>query len=133
MAENRQQRSLCESVQEVVEDAFTAQGDQYTSVGVGDSSVTQLWERAESSPWREAAEGLLEDISEWVLRKGEKKTEKIASQFSQPFMSYLLKLAAEDKQNLEVRGLQKAFKNGQFDPEALKKFQEQKQQQPKEL
>jgi len=122
MAENRKQRQLCESVEEAVEEAFTGQGDHYTTVGVGTSSVTQLWERAEVSPWRDAAEGLIEDITAWVLETGEKKVDKIAKKFEAPFMQYLMKLAAEDKQNLEMRGLKKMMKNGNLDPEMMKAF-----------
>jgi len=100
MAINRHQSSICESLQEAVEDAFTGQGNQYAYAGIGQSSVSGLWERAETSPWKEAVEKMVLDLSEWALQIGETRTEKISNFFYQPFLSFLIKLAAGDLESL---------------------------------
>jgi len=92
---------ICSIFQEIVEESFDLLTVNMANL-IGTTSFTEMSERAETDPWNVAGINMLDEMVHWMMRTKPKKTEDIKKEFDQKCMGWMLKLAAADRNGLNV-------------------------------
>lgn len=95
LIKNKVKKGTCEDFRDLVIETFDVMGINMANA-VGSATHNELFERAESEPWKSAGIADIEQVVLWVGENKPKKAEKIKEELNSKLMGWLLKLVAGD-------------------------------------
>jgi len=99
---NKVKKGTCEDFRDLVIETFDVMGINMANA-VGSSTHNELFQRAETEPWKSAGLADIEQVVLWIGETKPKKAEKIKEELNSKLMGWLLKLVAGDSSGLNFR------------------------------